>query len=103
MEVDEIDTPTARVEDLQFGLMPVRIVRQRIGLGGSKAGAVCGQLLGRPVSVTVERLRQRPVRREQIVVRQLGELVEDIMRTPAHTVFLVHTVIRHVARLVVLR
>ena len=79
MEVDEIDTPTARVEDLQFRLMPVRIVRQRVGLGGSEACAECGQPVGRPVSAAAERLSQRPVSREQIVARQFGELIEDVV------------------------
>jgi hypothetical protein len=40
--------------------MPVRIVRQRVGLGGSEAGAECGQPVGRPVHAAAERLSQRP-------------------------------------------
>jgi hypothetical protein len=69
--------------------MAVRIVRQRVSLGGSEAGAECGQLLGRPVCAEADRFSKRPVRRNQIVVRQLGELVEDIMRTPVGAVFLI--------------
>src|SRR5208282_4971056 len=93
MEVDEIDTPTARVEGLQFRRMPVRILRQCVGLGGSEAGTECGQLLGRPICATAYRLSQRPVRREQIVARHFGELVKDIMRTPIHAVFLAETIV----------
>ena len=79
MEVDEVYPPTERIEGVQLRRMPVCIVCQRVGLGGSEAGAECGQPVGRPVHAAAERLSQRPVSREQIVARQFGELIEDVV------------------------
>jgi hypothetical protein len=45
MEVDEVYPPTERVEGVQLRRMPVCIVCQRVGLGGSEASTECRQLL----------------------------------------------------------
>jgi hypothetical protein len=45
MEVDEVYPPTECVEGVQLRRMPVCIVCERVGLGGSEASTECRQLL----------------------------------------------------------
>ncbi|VWC21673.1 hypothetical protein BPS26883_05906 [Burkholderia pseudomultivorans] len=78
MELDAVEAPAAPVEDVRFRRVAVRFVREPGRLGAAEPGAVRVELRCGPVGAGArERVAQREIRREEVIVDQFVELVRD--------------------------
>jgi hypothetical protein len=85
MEIDLVNAPAAAVEDLQLRRVAVGVVSLAEALGTADRHTVAIERGQRPGGVGRSHgFSQRDIGAEQVVVRQLVELVEDFVRLPGH-------------------
>ncbi|WJN76629.1 hypothetical protein OH687_07185 [Burkholderia anthina] len=85
MEVDAIDAPAAPVERVQLRCVPVRFVGELRGVGAAEPRAVRVELRHGPLGAGPdERVAQREIRREEVIVDEFVELVRDGVSRVGH-------------------
>ena len=85
VELQRVDAPPARVKALQLRRVAVGLLGQGVGLGHAQPCGVGVERRARPVGArTLQRLAQRCVGGQRVVVVQLGVLVEDLVGGPVH-------------------